>query len=40
MLALSDFYGGLDRFLTVWIWYIYRHILGLIYLTEDKLMPA
>ncbi|MGA9851506.1 MAG: hypothetical protein WBR15_01045 [Gammaproteobacteria bacterium] len=31
--------GGIG-FLIVWIWYIYRHVRGLIYLSEDRAMPA
>ena len=27
-------------FIAVWVWYIYRHIRGLIDLSSDKTMPA
>ena len=31
---------GWIGFIAVWIWYIYRHIRGLIELAESKTMPA
>ncbi len=39
-LVVIGFAVGWIGFLIVWIWYIYRHIRGLIYLSEDRSMPA
>lgn len=39
-LLLVGFLVGGIAFLIVWIWYIYRHVRGLICLTEDRVMPA
>ncbi len=39
-LVVIGFAVGWIGFAIVWIWYVYRHIRGLIYLTEDKPMPA
>lgn len=39
MLLVGFIVGGV-AFLIVWIWYIYRHVRGLIYLADDKAMPA
>ncbi|MGH8414369.1 MAG: DUF4870 family protein [Gammaproteobacteria bacterium] len=37
---LVGFIFGWIAFAIVWIWYIYRHVRGLLYLSEDKPMPA
>ncbi|MGH8306806.1 MAG: DUF4870 family protein [Gammaproteobacteria bacterium] len=39
-LVLVGFVIGWIGFFIVWVWYIYRHIRGLIYLSEDRAMPA
>ena len=39
-LVVIGFAVGWIGFLIVWIWYICRHIRGLIYLSEDRPMPA
>ena len=39
-LVVIGFAVGWIGFLIVWIWYVYRHIRGLIYLADDKPMPA
>lgn len=39
-LVLVGFLVGWIGFFLVWAWYIYRHIRGLIYLADDKPMPA
>lgn len=39
-LLLVGFVVGWIAFAVVWIWYVYRHVRGLIYLTEDRAMPA
>ncbi|MGH8400120.1 MAG: hypothetical protein ACRESU_03370, partial [Gammaproteobacteria bacterium] len=39
-LVLVGFLIGWIGFFIVWVWYIYRHIRGLIYLADDKPMPA
>jgi len=38
--VLVGFLIGWIAFFIVWVWYIYRHIRGLIYLADDKPMPA
>ncbi|MBU6422224.1 MAG: hypothetical protein KGL98_10150 [Gammaproteobacteria bacterium] len=37
---LVGFVVGWIAFAIVWIWYIYRHVRGLLYLSEDRAMPA
>lgn len=39
-LVLIGFVVGWVCFLIVWVWYVYRHIRGLIYLADVKHMPA
>ena len=39
-LVLVGFVVGWIAFAIVWIWYIYRHVRGLINLTEERPMPA
>ncbi|MGH8282702.1 MAG: DUF4870 family protein [Gammaproteobacteria bacterium] len=39
-LLLVGFVIGWIGFFIVWVWYIYRHVRGLIYLSEDRAMPA
>lgn len=38
--VLVGFIVGGIAFLIIWIWYVYRHVRGLIDLTENKLMPT
>lgn len=39
-LVLVGFVIGWIAFAIVWIWYVYRHVRGLINLTEERSMPA
>jgi len=39
-LVLVGFLIGWIGFAAVWVWYVYRHIRGLVYLADDKPMPA
>lgn len=39
-LLLVGFIFGWIAFAVVWIWYVYRHVRGLIYLSDDRAMPV
>ena len=40
VITVIGIFLGWIGFIAVWVWYIYRHIRGLIDLSSDKTMPA
>ena len=40
VITVIGIFLGWIGFIAVWVWYVYRHIRGLIELAESKTMPA
>lgn len=40
VITIVGIFLGWIGFIAVWVWYVYRHIRGLIDLSSDKTMPA